>query len=101
MLPSISRANAAQGESGRGPAAGEGEGVFAAPTADVFPPFVLSEFDEQAVSMAAVAASPPVSMALRCGVLPVLMWPSLSVPVLPGGSGDPTVVGCRLAPVQR
>ena len=72
LLPSISRANAAQGESGRAAAPGEGEVL--APAAAAVPLVVESVFDEQAVSRAAVvAASPPVSMALRCGVPAVPM----------------------------
>jgi hypothetical protein len=67
LLPSISRAKADQGESGRAPAAGSGEAVAVAPAAAGFGVPVLSDFDEQPVIRAAEAASPPVRKALRCG----------------------------------
>ncbi|KOG32475.1 hypothetical protein AQJ84_01710 [Streptomyces resistomycificus] len=45
-----------------------GEGVVAAPTAAVFVAPAPSAFDEQPVIRAAVATSPPVRTALRCGM---------------------------------
>jgi hypothetical protein len=64
LLPSISLANAAQGESGCPLAAAE-EAFAAAAVVSVLARFALSVFDEQPVIRAAVPTSPPVRMALR------------------------------------
>ncbi|GEC08638.1 hypothetical protein SSP24_62930 [Streptomyces spinoverrucosus] len=110
-MPSISRAKADQAESGRFAAAGEGEEAFAAPAAVASVP-VLFGFDEQALSRAAVvAASPPVRMALRCGI-PALPMRSVPFPScaefaphrigsLPGRGVDATLARDRLGAVQR
>lgn len=64
LLPSISLANAAQGESGCPLAAAEGA-LTAAAVVAVPALFALSVFDEQPVIRAAAATSPPVTRALR------------------------------------
>ncbi|WP_202509748.1 hypothetical protein [Streptomyces sp. SID5643] len=55
------------------------------PAATAALPVPAASFDEQAVSSAAPAAGPPVSMALRCGDAAALMW---AVPGFRPGSGS-------------
>ncbi|KMS69575.1 hypothetical protein ACM01_34685 [Streptomyces viridochromogenes] len=66
LLPSISRANADQGEPGTAAALADAEALAVAP-AVAAEAFVAAVFDEHPVIRGAEAGSPPVSMALRCG----------------------------------